>query len=470
MSFSPLVPIALFGWIPVVIAIFATVRVRHRAVIIAYVVAWLFLPMAKIKVPGFVDYSKITATGFGILLAALLFDIPMALFVGSPFFTSVSNELGYYDGLSAVFEMFASWGVPYFIGRIYFNRVEHLRDLAIGIFVGGLIYVPFCLYEIKQSPQLHKMIYGYHQHQFGQTKRWGGFRPMVFMQHGLAVGMWMGMATMLGAWMWMVGRVKELNRMPMVVLVVFMGVTFVLCKSTTALLLTAMGMAALYSGWILRTWLALLVLVALPPIYGITRASMAWNGEGVYEFAQSVTGTQRADSIGFRIMNENMLAEKALERPWLGWGRWNRAHVFNAAGKDITIADAMWIIIFGQQGYVGLVVWLVVMAQPLLKVWWFAERSHKIPQHLAHMLPLAMLVFVYQADSLLNGMLNPIFIMVMGGVLCAPMRLKAPMTVGMLQRLAAISSANRAALQAVGGRPTRGPVQPVRRVESHEVT
>src|SRR5438128_3480108 len=29
---------------------------------------------------------------------------------------------------------------------------------------------------------------------FSQTKRWGGYRPVVFLDHGLAVGMWMLLA------------------------------------------------------------------------------------------------------------------------------------------------------------------------------------------------------------------------------------------------------------------------------------
>ena len=94
-----------------------------------------------------------------------------------------------------------TWGIPYFLGRIYFNDLQGLRELSVAIFIGGLIYVPFCLYEIRFSPQLHRLLYGYHQHDFSQTFRFGGYRPMVFMQHGLMVGMWMGMATLAGIWL-----------------------------------------------------------------------------------------------------------------------------------------------------------------------------------------------------------------------------------------------------------------------------
>ena len=37
------------------------------------------------------------------------------------------------------------------------------------------------------SPQLHFMTYGFYQHEFTQVVRMGGYRPMVFLQHGIAV-------------------------------------------------------------------------------------------------------------------------------------------------------------------------------------------------------------------------------------------------------------------------------------------
>lgn len=54
--------------------------------------------------------------------------------------------------------------------------------------IAGLIYTVPMLYEIRMSPQLHTIFYGYFPHSFGQQARGGGFRPVVFMGHGLLVG------------------------------------------------------------------------------------------------------------------------------------------------------------------------------------------------------------------------------------------------------------------------------------------
>ena len=41
-----LTPISMFGWIPVVLVLFAILPAR-RAVIFSFLFAWLFLPMVK---------------------------------------------------------------------------------------------------------------------------------------------------------------------------------------------------------------------------------------------------------------------------------------------------------------------------------------------------------------------------------------------------------------------------------------
>jgi hypothetical protein len=204
----------MFGWIPTVLGLFATFDGR-RAVITAFLVAWLFLPVVSYTLPGLPDYTKMTATCWGILLATAIFDsrkllslkmravdIPLIIMCLSPFASSISNDLGSYDGLSEALFKTVVWGFPYVIGRIYFSDLAGVRALAIGFFIGGIIYTPFCFFENLMSPQLHRMFYGFHQHSFAQTYRWGGWRPMVFMEHGLMVGMWMATASLVGLWLW----------------------------------------------------------------------------------------------------------------------------------------------------------------------------------------------------------------------------------------------------------------------------
>src|SRR5688572_29661985 len=181
-----LVTLALIGWIPVVFFLFMIFPPR-RAVLVAFLLAWLFLPMAGIQIAGLPDYTKMSATCFGVLLAAAVFDadrllsfrlswidIPVGVYCCSPFVTSVINGLGMYDGVSNVVNQTVAWGLPYFIGRVYFSDPQGVRELAVAMVIGGMVYIPLCWFEMRISPQLHRFVYGYHQHNFYQQVRYGG--------------------------------------------------------------------------------------------------------------------------------------------------------------------------------------------------------------------------------------------------------------------------------------------------------
>ena len=72
MSLTPLGYAAMFGWIPVVLVLFAALPPR-RAVPVSFIGAWLFLPMAGWDLSGLPDYTKTSATSVGALLGVLLF-------------------------------------------------------------------------------------------------------------------------------------------------------------------------------------------------------------------------------------------------------------------------------------------------------------------------------------------------------------------------------------------------------------
>src|SRR5262245_36172231 len=244
-----LVPITLYGWIVVAIGLFAVLPPR-RAVLCAYLLAWLLLPQAGIPFSGFPDLNKISATSLGAFVGVVLFDagrllryrpswvdIPIIVWCLSSLPSSLTNELppeatsALYDGLSGVMKDIFLWGIPYLIGRLYFTDLAALRELAIGIFLGGLLYLPLCAYELKMSPHLHQMVYGFHPSSFLMTLRYGGYRPMVFMQHGLMVGMWMTSASLVGIWLWQFGALRSVLHVPMLRLVPALVIGTGMCKS-----------------------------------------------------------------------------------------------------------------------------------------------------------------------------------------------------------------------------------------------
>ncbi len=432
-----IIPIALFGWMFVVLLLFSVMPPR-RAVLVSIIGAWLFLPVASISFVGLPDLTKISVTNVAVLIGMILVDsgrilrfrprwvdLPIVVWCTVPMVASLSNELGFYDGASAVLEQLVTWGIPYFIGRLYFDSFEALRDLAVALVIGGLIYVPLCAYEVRMSPQLHKIVYGFHPHQFIQSIRWGGYRPVVFMQHGLMVGMWMTCTTLVAWWLWLNGTRRRLFNVPLSVLLIIMVITTVLCKSTGALILLFLGMALLYATKVSRSPIPLFVAVALAPAYVAVRAQNLWTGEQLVQMASAVS-EERAHSLEFRFENEAMVAEKAREKPWFGWGRWGRWRVFDEFGNDITTSDGMWIIALGSSGRVGLAAMLTMILLPvLLMIRRIPVRRWASPE-VAPASALAVILVIYGLDMMVNAMLNPVFMLAAGGlstlVMLAPRR------------------------------------------------
>lgn len=430
---SPLVPLVMFGWIPVVLFLFSRYP-ANRAIVISFVAAWLFLPEASFQLPGLPDYTKMTATCYGVVLATALFDsdrfstfrpswldIPIFLWCFSPLASSLANGLGLYDGLSQSLDYIISWGLPYFLGRLYLGNWTGLKQLAIAIFIGGLAYIPLIFFELRFSPQLHRIFYGFHAHSdFAQTIRYGGYRPTVFMQHGLAVGAWMMAATLSGIWLWRTGVIKQVMGVPMKWLVPLILVTFILCKSTGAYVLLLGGVAIFYSVKLFRTPILLLLIVATVSFYLYTAASgmiTPERREVVIEKITNTFGEDRAGSLEFRMKNEELLGTKAREQPLFGWGGWGRGRVYDRYGKDITVTDSLWIIAFSDRGLFGLISMTTMMLLPTI-VFCLGGYPVRTWKH-SIVSPSAVLVTIitlYMVDCVMNAMINPVYIVALGGV------------------------------------------------------
>jgi hypothetical protein len=429
--------LVVLGWIPFGILLFTMLRPR-TAVLTAYLGAWLFLPLkAGLPIRMLPDIDKVTAASLAVWLGVMLFDpqrlfsfrfkwfdIPMVWYCLTPAMSSMANGLGYWDAMSVVLDQFVVFGIPYYIGRVYFNDWDGIRALAIAIFVGGVIYIPFCLLEIRLSPQLHRTLYGYHQHAFEQTKRMGGYRPMVFMQHGLAVGFWMTAATLVGIWLLVSGAMKKLCGIPLMVIVPVLFVTTILCKSSAGIIFLMMGISALFAIKWTKTALPLYCLILIAPMYMGLRASGIVTGEWGIEKVRETMGDERAHSIWTRINAENLLSEKAMESPAFGHGRWNPKNprkppwmVYDEeTGKNKVIVDGMWILTMAINGLSGVVAMTLTILLPAMTLrfrvppkWWLHPMASPASA-------CAVMLTLHMADNLLNAMINPMFICAIGGL------------------------------------------------------
>ncbi len=425
-----LVPLMLYSVIPVVFYVYQRYPAQ-RAVVISFIFAWLFLPVAELKIPGIPAYSKISATCYGILLATAIFDskrfssfrlswidVPMLLwcFV-APFMSSVTNGLGGYDGFSWMLVQTVTWGIPYFLGRIYLNSFSGLRQLAIGIFVGGLVYVPFIWFENRTYASLHLAIYGLDTgRDLAQSFRLGGYRAQVFMEHGLMVGVWMMTACIMGVTLWRTRIIKSMWGQSMGVLMIILLFTFINCRSTGAYNLFIMGAAILFIAWRFRNAVLLWVIVLGIMYYVYLGASGNFPGKQIVASMSQVFEADRVASLQFRFENEDILGAKARQQALFGWGRFGRSRVFNEVGEDTTVTDSLWIITFGLNGVFGLITMFGSMLLPVVAFCIrYPAKLWKNPM-IAPAAALSVCVVLYTLDCVLNAMVNPIFMLAAGGI------------------------------------------------------
>jgi len=419
---------ALFGWPVVALLLFFALPPR-RAVLVTVLAGWMFLPIAKVDFPGIV-YTKWTACSLSAFLGVLLFDpgklksfrprwvdLPFLVWCAvCPFVSSLTNQLGVYDGFQDMANRTVSMGLIYLLGRLYFHDPKGLQDLAVGLFVSGLVYMPLCLLEIRLSPQLHTWVYGFHQHDFGQTRRLGGWRPVVFMSHGIEVGFWMTAATLAGIWLWLSGVVRRIVTVPVWLWLLALVPTTVLCKSTGALALLAAGLAALLAARWGKIRILAFALAAVPLAYAATRVAGLWTGEQAVVMVRHVS-EDRAESMRYRLTAEDLLAKHAMRQPVAGWGRWGRNRPSSFDREVLNVAtDGMWVINLGTYGVLGLAAMLgVFLIPPFLLFWKLPARLWSNPW-CASAVVVGMVVVLFAIDSLMNAMMTPLHLLAAGGL------------------------------------------------------
>jgi hypothetical protein len=419
-----MVPIALFGWIPATLLLFLFLPPR-RAVLVSMLGAWMFLPMAAgYKIGPLPVIEKTSVCSAAALLGVALFDfgrlqsfrfrwfdLPMLVWTLVNGMSAAANGFGVHGAYAGVLAQVITWTIPYVLGRLYFRTLAEVRDLAEALFLAGLIYVPLCLLEIRLSPQLHRWVYGYHQHDFSQTIRFGGYRPMVFMQHGLAVAMWMADACIAGFWLWWAGGLRRTWGFPTYLSLSVLFITTILCRSTGALALLGVGLIALVVLWLARSRLILILLLIAAPLYAATRSTGLWSGQQLVDMADTVSAEDRAGSLASRMRNEDLLAKRALEQPLFGWSGWDRNAVYDDWGRRLTVGDGMWILTLGVSGVTGLVSFFLVLLFPAALLILRKSPGNWQRLELSGCVVLATILILTTIDCLFNAMYSPVWML-----------------------------------------------------------
>lgn len=411
----------LFAW-PLIMLIFAMAVPVRRVVLMSIIGGNLFLPATGIALPGFPNYTKLLAAGLGALLPVAIFaysdlikwrpkllDLFFLGFLIAPAISSILNGLGPYDATSTFVNRFLEWGVAYWLGRALFTDLASLRDICVAIVVSAVAYAPFCLYEIVMSPQLSRIVYGFRPSDWLMTKRMSGWRPQVFMYHGLALAAWMAAAALVAWILWRSKAIRNIWGIPISWIAIGLVILTIMLRSTGAAMLLLGLIAAAECIQATRLRLLLLALVLAPMGY-IGLRTLGWEGQQLVRFAEA-TVPERAGSLNMRLENDQMIADRAMKRPIFGWGGWGRWRVRDEFGNDITVSDSWWGILVGTTGLFGLVCTYATFISPLFPLSLHKSRKRIFIGPLGAAWAVGFGVLLFVLDTLFNAMPNTSFIL-----------------------------------------------------------
>lgn len=311
--------------------------------------------------PGWIPRDPVTLS----LLALLVLGTFGTIFTNQdPLFYGPRYLIGMriYDGFSFSLELFMML-LPFLVARRLFATPETQRTLLLALALSALVYTIPALWEIRMSPQLHRQLYGYFSGPFLQQLRADGFRPVVFLNHGLALGIFLCFATLSAAglyrmttgsvqkkWGWATG---------------WLLCILVMTKSFGALSICLLLLPVLL---FLTPRLQVLIAAGVASIiltYPVLRVADLIPTQRILTIVESID-VGRAQSLSFRFENEDRLLAKSQERPIFGWGGYSRSRVFNDKGQDISVVDGAWVGELGGGGWVryvgffGLLCWPVI--------------------------------------------------------------------------------------------------------------
>lgn len=419
MLFFPFVGIFLFRKFSV-----------DKALVWTFFLGYLFLPVKTIidlpAVPTIDKYILISLVAYG--LARLFTNKPVKFlpehkgvrillvgFILSMAFTSLTNTARIVYGPTVLpgHDLFSGVGIsamagqffviiPFILGRQFLSSTDSMIYCLQALVVVGVLYSLLVFWEIRMSPQLHTKIYGYFPHpQFIQQMRDDGFRAVVFIGHGLLTSMFLvGVFT---ATLYFVTERKKVWGKNAWLILGFITVAIVFNKTYAAYAYTIL--VGIVFGLCSKSLqkLCLLTLCVLILVYPAYRSSDLFPGEYIVTSAAKIN-PDRAESLDFRFGFEDLLLDRAKEKPIFGWGLWGRYRIFDSFGNDITVLDGEWVETLGERGWFGYIAYFGTLLLPVVLLVMHSRKTGEIPRPAIY---LSCIVVIVAFNTLINSGIAP---------------------------------------------------------------
>ena len=407
-----------------------------KAIFISIVLSTLLLPSAfDANLPLLPPLDKDNIAGLSIVLFLLLLrkkfrifqpGLSTKLFIAYFIVMGITVELNtvpiiisgskylpgltHHDTFSLIIRLII-YTLPFYLGR-YFSTSLRDTELFFKIMVGmALVYTLPMLFELKMSPQLHNIAYGYQPSQFVQEIRENGYRPMVFVGHGLGLAFWMS-TCVLAASALLKNKIRATILSPLA-LVCYLFVILIFCKTWSATVYAMLGMIFILKSRPAAQVKWSLILAALVILYPVTKVNGIFPEKEIINLI-SQYNPERAQSLEFRFRNENEMLAHALERPYFGWGNWGRNRIYSDwDGRDVSVIDGRWIAELGTNGWIGFIFCYLILLTPL----YYAHKTFKHikePKDQIFFAALAVILAICVLDSIPNTGMGPIHLFLAG--------------------------------------------------------
>lgn len=432
--------LALILW-PIASVILYRALPPGRALIGCLLIGYLFLPPppAGFDFPLMPPLNKETIPSLMVIILSLAMyrgrieiipqsitlRILLGVFIFSPFATVLTNQDPVFYGqvglpglrIREAVALTVQQSVlvaPFLLARAFLKSEADQRDILLALFLGGMLYSLPMLLEVRLSPQLNIWIYGYFQHNFEQMIRGDGFRPIVFLYHGLWVAFF-AMMSVLSA-VALVRAEPRNSKAFYAVSALYLMLVLILCKSLGSLLYALCGVPlVLLAGRRLMLHVAV-VLAFVSIAYPMLKSVDAVPQEELLQVAAQIDA-ERSNSLRVRFDNEDILVERAYAKPLFGWGIWGRNHLLDeVSGRILTITDGRWIIVIGVFGWIGFLAEFGLLTVPVFLMWRkgaFADPIGLSP----YVGPVALLLSINCIDLIPNATVTPLTWMMAGALM-----------------------------------------------------
>lgn len=365
-----------------------------------------------------VNISLLPPAGLERNLIILFFigSVGMVLTNGDP----INEADRFIPGLSYrdTFSVMLSQGLlllPFTISLQLIKKYDDQIQLLKLVVLAGLLYSLLIIFEIRMSPQLHKWIYGFFPHSWGQQVRYGGFRPVVFLGHGLWVSMFL--VTVLGA-----ALVLEKIKTPVTnilnnFIVIYLVLLLYLSKGFGAMILGAV---------LLIPTIFMSISISKKIAYFFSTVAISYPllciidlfpHQYLVELIEPINFRQ-AGSLEYRFDQEVTLLDRAKDKFMFGWGGWDRYKLADS------VTDGYWIILFGKYGVIGFVAIFGLMYSAVIKagssVRLMTDRSEKTV-----LIGHSLIVAVIMIDQIPNDSMNSLFWLIIGALIGRSQSVKA---------------------------------------------